>query len=78
MVLEENGVVISTGAGAAVLGNPAQAVANLANRWADFDIGLKAGDIVISGTPVAAVPAEPGDFFEAIFDRLGAVSVRFV
>jgi 2-keto-4-pentenoate hydratase len=78
MVLEENGEVISTGAGAAVLGNPAQAVANLANRWADFDIGLKAGDIVISGTPVAAVPAEPGDFFEAIFDRLGAVSVRFV
>ena len=78
MVLEENGEVISTGAGAAVLGNPAQAVANLANRWADFDIGLKAGDTVISGTPVAAVPAEPGDFFEAIFDRLGAVSVRFV
>ena len=77
MILEENGEVISTGAGAAVLGNPAQAVANLANRWADFDIGLKAGDIVISGTPVAAVPAETGDSFSAIFDRLGAVSVSF-
>ena len=77
MVLEENGEVISTGAGAAVLGNPAQAVANLANRWANFDIGLKAGDIVISGTPVAAVAAESGDSFNAIFDRLGAVSVSF-
>ncbi len=77
MIFEENGEVISTGAGAAVLGNPAQAVANLVNRWADFNIGLKAGDIVISGTPVAAVPAEAGDSFNAIFDRLGTVSVSF-
>ena len=78
MVLERNGMVIDTGAGAAVLGHPAQAVAGLANKLSEFDMSLKAGSIVISGTPVAAVPAAKGDHFTASFDRLGTVSVNFV
>ena len=77
MVLEENGEVISTGAGAAVLGNPSHAVASLANKLSLFGMSLKAGDIVISGTPVAAVPARTGAFFRTTFDRIGSVSVRF-
>ena len=78
MVLERNGLVIDTGAGAAVLGHPAQAVAGLANKLSEFNMSLKAGSIVISGTPVAAVPASKGDYFTASFDRLGTVSVNFV
>ena len=78
MVLERNGMVIDTGAGAAVLGHPAQAVAGLANKLSEFDMSLKAGSIIISGTPVAAVPAAKGDHFDASFDRLGTVSVNFV
>ena len=78
MVLERNGSVIDTGAGAAVLGHPAQAVAGLANKLSEFNMSLKAGGMVISGTPVAAVPAVRGDYFRATFDRLGSVSTTFI
>tara|TARA_Y100000590_G_scaffold264261_1_gene296897 strand:- start:3131 stop:3919 length:789 start_codon:yes stop_codon:yes gene_type:complete len=78
MILEQNGLVIDTGAGAAVLGHPAQAVAGLANKLSEFDMSLKAGSIIISGTPVAAVPASSGDHFTASFDRIGTVSVNFI
>ena len=77
MVLEENGEVISTGAGAVVLGNLSHAVACLANKLSVFGMGLKVGNIVISVTPVAAVPAKTGGFFRTTFDRIGSVSVRF-
>jgi 2-keto-4-pentenoate hydratase len=78
MVLEKNGEVIATAAGAAVLGNPAQPVASLANKLAEFGMSLQAGEFIISGSLTAAVPAEAGDCFRATFDRLGFVSTRFV
>jgi 2-keto-4-pentenoate hydratase len=77
LVLEKNGEVVSTGAGAAVLGNPAESVAWLANKLAEFDISLKKGEFVMSGSLVKAVPVEAGASFRATFDRLGSVSVRF-
>ncbi len=78
MVLEKNGEVIATGAGAAVLGNPAQSVADLANKLAEFGMTLSAGEFIISGSLTAAVPAQAGSCYRATFDRLGSVSVRFV
>lgn len=78
MVLEKNGQVMSTGAGAAVLGHPAAAVAWLANKLGEFGVVLKAGEIVLSGALTAALPIAAGDAFRAEFDRLGSVSVRFV
>lgn len=77
MVLEHNGRVVSTGAGAAVLGNPAQSVAWLANKLAEFGITLKKGEFVMSGSLVSAVKIEAGSFFTATFDRLGSVSALF-
>jgi len=78
MVLEKNGEVIATGAGAAVLGNPAQPVASLANKLAGFGLSMSAGEFIISGSLTAAVPIEAGSCFRATFDRLGSVSARFV
>lgn len=43
MVLEKNGDIIGTGAGAASMGHPANAVAWLANTLGEFGIPLKAG-----------------------------------
>jgi len=43
MVLDKDGEVVATGAGAAVLGNPAQAVASLANKLADYGGGRQPG-----------------------------------
>lgn len=77
MVLERNGEVVHTGAGAAVLGNPARCVAWLANKLAEFGDGLEAGDVVLAGALHAAVPVAPGDSFCARFDRLGSVATRF-
>ena len=78
LVLEKNGEVVSTAAGAAVLGNPAEAVSWLANKLAEYGVELKSGEFIMSGSLTAAFPAKAGDSFKATFDRLGGVSVRFV
>jgi 2-keto-4-pentenoate hydratase len=78
MVYEKNGGILATGAGAAVLGHPATAVAWLANKLHEFDVPLKAGEVILSGALAAAAPVAAGDYFRAELDRLGSVSVRFV
>jgi 2-oxopent-4-enoate hydratase len=77
VVLERNGEVVSTGAGAAALGHPAAAVAWLANTLAWYGEGLDAGHIVLPGALTTAVRAEAGDHFEAHLAGLGRVSCRF-
>ena len=77
LVLEKNGEVVSTGAGAAVLGNPAESVAWLANKLTEYGITLKKGEFVMSGSLVSAVKVEAGANLRATFDRIGAVSVVF-
>ena len=74
MVLEKNGGIIGTAAGAAVLGNPAEAVAWLANKLAEHGIILRKGEFIMSGSLTRASDIEPGSFFRATFDRLGSVS----
>jgi 2-keto-4-pentenoate hydratase len=72
-----NGVVQETGAGAAVLGDPLEAVAWAANKLGNLGITLKAGAVIMPGALHRAVDVGAGDKFEARFDRLGAVSVQF-
>jgi 2-keto-4-pentenoate hydratase len=60
-----------------VLGNPAEAVAWLANTLAPYDHYLKAGQIVMPGSLVAAVDAKPGGRVRADFDHIGSVELRF-
>jgi 2-keto-4-pentenoate hydratase len=78
LVLEKNGEIANTAAGAAVLGHPAQAVAWLANKLAEFGSGLEAGEVILPGALSAAVTVNAGDAIRATFDHLGSVSVRFV
>jgi 2-oxopent-4-enoate hydratase len=78
LVFERNGEIVSTAAGAAVYGNPIQAVAWLANKLSQFGVTLKAGETIISGSLIAAVQAGAGDCFTATFDRLGPVKVKFI
>ena len=74
MVFEKNGEIIDTAAGAAVLGNPAEAVAWLANKLSEHGNTLRRGEFVISGSLTQAVYIESGAFFRVTFDRLGSVS----
>ena len=78
MVLEKNGEMASNGAGAAVWGNPAAAVAWLANKLAAFNIALEAGEIILSGAFTAAENASAGDVFTVSFSGLGSLNLKFV
>ncbi|BCV22040.1 hypothetical protein hamaS1_21090 [Moorella sp. Hama-1] len=78
MVLEKNGEMVSSGAGAAVWGNPAAAVAWLANKLAAFDIALEAGEIILSGAVTAAEDAHAGDVFTVSFHGLGTLNLKFI
>lgn len=74
-VLEKNGELIATAAGAAVLGHPAASVAWLVRALAARSRGLTAGQVVLSGALTEAVPVEPGDVIVARFDRLGTIEL---
>lgn len=78
MVLTRNGTLVDTGAGAAALGDPAAAVAWLANTLAPSGVTLEPGHLVMTGALHRAVPFDRGDVFRADFDRLGPVTVRIV
>lgn len=78
MVLEKNGELVSTSAGAAVQGSPVNAVAWLANTLGRLGIGLHAGEIILSGSQSPLVPVKPGDSLSCSVGGLGGTSVRFV
>lgn len=78
MVLEKNGEIVSTSAGASVQGSPVNAVAWLANTLGRFGIGLKAGDVILSGSQSPLVPVVAGDSLHCSVGGLGGTSVRFI
>jgi 2-keto-4-pentenoate hydratase len=63
MLIDQNGDIVVEGVGAASLGHPAKAVAWLANKLAEFGVGLEPGDVVLSGSLGRAVPINKGDTF---------------
>ncbi|HNE17844.1 MAG TPA: 2-oxopent-4-enoate hydratase [Zoogloea sp.] len=77
MVLEKNGDIVGTGAGAAALGHPLNSMAWLANTLGRLGIGLKAGDIVLSGSLAALIPVKAGDSLRVTIGGIGGCSVRF-
>jgi 2-oxopent-4-enoate/cis-2-oxohex-4-enoate hydratase len=77
MVLEKNGEVIGTGAGAASLGNPVNAVTWLANKLGAFGIALKGGEVILSGSLSIMFPIQPGDSLRMRLGGIGSVSCRF-
>jgi 2-keto-4-pentenoate hydratase len=76
-VLEKNGELVATAAGAAVMGHPASAVAWLVRALARRGQGLEAGHVVMAGGMTEAVAVSPGDTVVATFDRLGSVEIPF-
>lgn len=78
MVLEKNGELISTSTGAAVQGSPVNAVAWLANTLGALGIGLKAGEVILSGSQSPLVPVKAGDSLVCSVGGLGSTSVRFI
>ncbi|HYG88795.1 MAG TPA: fumarylacetoacetate hydrolase family protein [Azospirillum sp.] len=77
MVMEIRGEPVSTGAGAACLGHPINAVWWLAQVMARNGRPLKAGDTVLSGALGPMVPVRWGDVVEARINGLGSVRAAF-
>lgn len=82
VVVSKNGAPLSEGYGHAVQGNPAQAVAWLANTLGAYGVTLDAGDVILSGSLVPLAPAAKGDCFEMILSDasgpLGRCTAKFV
>jgi len=78
LVMEKNGEIVAMAAGAAVLGHPAAAVAQLANHLAARGEEIPAGTFIMSGGATEAIPVAKGDAIHVRFQDLGSVSMRFV
>jgi 2-keto-4-pentenoate hydratase len=76
-VFRRNGRIVSTGAGAAVLGSPWHAATWLANTLTARGAELAAGSIILTGSITAAVPVTAGDTVTATIDGLGSVTAVF-
>ncbi|MFM5948047.1 MAG: fumarylacetoacetate hydrolase family protein [Novosphingobium sp.] len=78
VTVTKNGTPLSEGLGSAVQGDPAQAVAWLANTLGAYGVTLDAGDIILSGSLVPLEPAVKGDVFEMTLHGVGTCTARFV
>jgi len=72
-----NGEPAGEGSGANALGDPRLALTWLVNERAKRGGGVKAGEVVITGTCVKPVEIEPGDRVTVEFPGLGEVKVAF-
>ncbi|WP_280258771.1 2-keto-4-pentenoate hydratase [Nocardia wallacei] len=76
VVLANNGHIVDTAAGAAVMGHPAAAVAWLVRQLhIQEGCGLRRGQVVLSGGLTSAVPVTAGDTVTARFAHLGALTL---
>lgn len=76
MVAKRNGQIASLGVGAASMTNPLLAVRWLAEKLAQTEWPLRAGDVVLSGSLGPIVTLAPGDRFEVEIGGLGRVAVH--
>ena len=72
--LYKNGTVEESGVAAAVMGNPVNAVVWLANKLGEFGVPMEAGNVILSGSFLKAIPFAAGDTISALFDTLGDVT----
>ncbi|WP_114969316.1 2-oxo-3-hexenedioate decarboxylase [Rhodoferax ferrireducens] len=78
IVLEKNGVPVAFGAGAAVMGHPAAAIAALANHLVERGEFIPAGTLILSGGITEAVSVKAGDNVTLRVQGMGSTSIRFV
>lgn len=77
MSMTEDGEEVSSGTGAACLGNPLAAVQWLARVSAEVGDPLRAGEIILSGALGPMVPVRIGSSYAATITGLGRVTASF-
>lgn len=76
--LIRNSQVEETGLAFGVLNHPGNGVVWLANKLSQVGVGLKAGQVILSGSFTRPVFAERGDVFCADYGSLGSINCRFI
>jgi 2-keto-4-pentenoate hydratase len=77
MSMRIDGEKVSTGNGAACLGDPLAAVAWLAHQARTFGVPLRAGQVILSGALGPMRPVGAGAVVTATITGLGTVTTRF-
>ena len=72
-----NGNPASSGTGANVLGDPRIALTWIANELNQLGSGLRAGQVVTTGTCIPPIPVAPGDRVLMDFGVFGTLNVSF-
>lgn len=78
MTMAVDGTEVSSGNGAACLGDPIEAVVWLAQTARDLGQPLRAGQIILSGALGPMAPVESGQTVTVTVSGLGTVTARFV
>jgi 2-keto-4-pentenoate hydratase len=76
MQLYKNDQFINEGTGKDVLGDPAACVAWLANKLSEYNVTLKAGEVILSGALSSAIEIDKGDKITASFTHLGELEAK--
>ncbi|MFT7596739.1 MAG: 2-oxo-hept-3-ene-1,7-dioate hydratase [Paracoccaceae bacterium] len=76
-IVSRNGTVEETGLGAGVLNDPVTSVLWLARRMAEYGQSIHAGDIVLSGSFIRPIEAQPNTTITADFGPFGSVHIHF-
>jgi 2-keto-4-pentenoate hydratase len=77
MTMTQDGERVSSGDGAACLGNPLIALQWLARVSAELGDPLGAGEVILSGALRPMVSVQAGSTYEATLVGLGSVSATF-
>ncbi|HKW97582.1 MAG TPA: fumarylacetoacetate hydrolase family protein [Bryobacteraceae bacterium] len=76
ITVNRNGTALGAATGAELPGGPIASVLWLAERLKAFGIGLRRGQIVLTGSPLPLFEASPGDRFEVKSGSLGNVALE--
>lgn len=76
-LLYKNETIEESGVAAAVLNHPATGVAWLANKFAQHDSRLEAGEIILAGSFTRPMWVERGDTVLCDYGRMGTITCRF-
>lgn len=77
VTLTINGIETASGTGSRALGDPLNVLLWLANHQSARQLGLKAGEVVSTGTCTGLDAVHPGNVARADFGALGTVEVTF-
>lgn len=78
VALRQNGRLLASASGKEALGNPLNVVTWLANKLAGFGLGLREGDIVLTGSLTKYFFLSPWDDVEVTFSKLGAIQFTVI